>query len=198
MKVNTTSYEYIVNKYKGLVYKLAKRLKTNKSDFDDLVQAGFMGLLTASSKFDFTKNTNFISYASVYIISEMKKENQKISIYKTSDYIRKLKSKVEKLENKSVNEIAEILNTSIENILMVKNLQNNVVSLNDIEEILPSPKIEFIELDLTKEELMLYKMKYVNKLTQFEIGERLNLSQPTVSRKLSELKKKIIDLELYK
>ena len=198
MKVNTTSYEYIVNKYKGLGYKLAKRLKTNKSDFDDLVQAGFMGLLTASSKFDFTKNTNFISYASVYIISEMKKENQKISIYKTSDYIRKLKSKVEKLENKSVNEIAEILNTSVENILMVKNLQNNVVSFNDIEEILPSPKIEFIELDLTKEELMLYKMKYVNKLTQFEIGERLNLSQPTVSRKLSELKKKIIDLELYK
>ena len=198
MKVNTTSCEYIVNKYKGLVYKLAKRLNIGKSEFDDLVQAGYMGLLTASSKFDFTKNTNFINYASIYIISEMKKENQKSSIYKISDYIRKLKSKVDKLENKSVKEIAEILHTSIENVLMVKNLQNDVISLSDIEDSVVSPKIQFLELDLTKEEFMFYKMKYINKLTQVEISERLNISQPTVSRKLNDLKKKIIEEELYK
>ena len=83
MKVNTESCEYIVNKYKNLVYKLARRLNYGNALYEDLVQAGFMGLIYASNKFDFTKNTNFISFASIYIVSEMKKENSKSSIFKT-------------------------------------------------------------------------------------------------------------------
>lgn len=198
MKANSTSCEYIVNKYKYLVYKLAKRLSYGKALYEDLVQAGFMGLIKASNHFDFTKSNNFISYASVYIISEMKKENQKSNVYKISDYLLKLKSKVDKLEGKSVDEISQILKTNVENILICKNLNQEIISFNEIEEFVESPKISFIELTLSKDELLLYKMKYASGLTQKQISERLNISQVTVSRKLKELKDKIIKEELYK
>lgn len=195
MKINTRSCEYIVNKYKNLVYKLARRLNNGKTEFDDLVQAGFMGLINASNNFDFTKSDNFISFAAIYIVSEMKKENQKSSIYKTSDYMQKLERKVNKLDGLSIKEIAETLNTSIENVLLVKSNNQEVVSFNEIEETIPSPKINFLELELTSEELILYKLRIVNKCSQKEISSLLQVSQPSISRKLKELKDKIKSLD---
>mgnify|MGYP003306472061 CR=1 FL=1 len=197
MKVNTSSYEYIVNKYKNLVYKLARRLNLGKVDYDDLVQAGFMGLLAACNNFDFTKNTNFISYATYYIISEIKKENRKSSIYKTSDYIQKLKNKINKYDNLTIEEIARKVNTSVENVMLVKSLNYEVISFNDIEECYPSPRLNFIELILTKEELEVYKLKVINKYSQKEISKTLNISQSTVSRRLKELENKIKKDGLY-
>ena len=196
MKVNTSSYEYIVNKYQDLVYKLARRLDYGKMHFDDLVQAGFMGLLYASNNFDFTKNTNFISYASKYIISEIKKENRKASLYKTSDYFLKLKSKIDKLKDLSIKEIAEKTGTSIENIMLIKSMENDTISLE--EDKYPSPNINFIEIVLSNEELQLYKLRIVNKYSQNEISKILNVSQSTVSRMLKKLQIKIIQEGLYK
>ena len=198
MKVNTSSSEYIVNKYKNLVYKLARRLDYGSASYDDLVQAGFMGLIKACNKFDFTRQTNFISYASIYIISEMKKENKKVSIYKTSDHITKLKAKIDKYQDLTVNEIAKRLNTTVENVMLAQSLGQETISFNDIEDIIPSPRLHFIEIYLTKEEYEIYYLRVINKYSQKEISKVLNISQPSVSRRLKELKEKIIEEELYK
>ena len=152
MKVNTTSSEYIVNKYKNLVYKIARRLDFGIAQFDDLVQAGFMGLIKACNKFDFTKQTNFIRYASIYIVSEMKRENRKVSIYKTSDHITKLKAKIDKIQDQSIYDIAKLVNTTVENVMLAQSINQEVISFNDIEETIPSPRLKFIEIYLTKEE----------------------------------------------
>ena len=198
MKVNTSSSEYIVNKYKNLVYKLARRLDYGSASYDDLVQAGFMGLIKACNKFDFTRQTNFISYASIYIISEIKKENKKVSIYKTSDHITKLKAKIDKYQDQTVNEIAKRVNTTVENVMLAQSLGQETISLNDIEDIIPSPRLNFIEIYLTKEEYEIYYLRVINKYSQKEISKVLNISQPSVSRRLKELKEKIIEEELYK
>lgn len=195
MKVNIASYEFIINKYKNLVYKLARRLDNGKAQFDDLVQAGFMGLLNACNNFDFTKNNDFISYASKYIVSEMKKENRKSNPYKVSDYLLKLKSKVEKLENLSLEEISRITSTSVDNILLAKSIDNEVLEFN--EELYPSPRLKFIELVLTEEELEIYKLRMINKYSQKEISKLLNISQPTVSRLIKRLEIKINQDGLY-
>ena len=198
MKINLNSNEYIVNKYKNLVYKLARRLSLGMAQYEDLVQAGFMGLITASNKFDFTRETNFLSYASVYIVSEMKKENRKCSIYKTSDHILKLQSKINKCDGLTIKEIADKTNTSIENVMLVQSLNQERISFSDIEETYPSPRLQFLELYLSQEEYEMYKLKIVNKYTQKEISKILNISQPNVSRRLKELKNKIIEIDLYK
>lgn len=198
MKVNTTSSEYIVNKYKNLVYKIARRLDFGIAQFDDLVQAGFMGLIKACNKFDFTKQTNFISYASIYIVSEMKRENRKVSIYKTSDHITKLKAKIDKIQDQSIYDIAKLVNTTVENVMLAQSINQEVISFNDIEETIPSPRLKFIEIYLTKEEYEIYHLRVINKYSQKEISKILNISQPSVSRRLKELKNKIIEEELYK
>ena len=164
MKVNLTSYEFIINKYKNLVYKLARRLDYGKASFDDLVQAGFMGLLYSCNKFDFTRNSDFISYSSKYIIIEMKKENGKSTPYKVSDYLLKLKSKVDKLNNLSLQEISQLIGTSVDNVMLAKSLDSEIVEFN--EELYLSPKLKFIELELNKEELQVYKLRIVNKYSQ--------------------------------
>lgn len=195
MKVNLTSYEFIINKYKNLVYKLARRLDYGKASFDDLVQAGFMGLLYACNKFDFTRNSDFISYASKYIISEMKKENGKSTPYKVSDYLLKLKSKVDKLNNLSLQEISQLIGTSVDNVMLAKSLDSEIVEFN--EELYLSPKLKFIELELNKEELQVYKLRIVNKYSQKEISKILNVSQPTVSRMIKRIENKISQEGLY-
>ena len=117
MKNNYKSYDYIVNKYKNLVYYLARRLY-QKSDFDDLVQAGFMGLLKASNNFDFTKSENFKNYASKYIIYEMKKELRNKNLIHVSDYFYKIKNKINKEGVNDILELSEKTNISLENIIL--------------------------------------------------------------------------------
>ena len=57
-------------KNERLVWKYANgyyRYFGNDLDFEDLMQAGFMGLLTAAEKFDFRKDSAFSTYAVVWI-----------------------------------------------------------------------------------------------------------------------------------
>jgi len=81
-KINTTSYEYLVNENRLLVYKIARRFKCSYLEFDDLVQIGFMGLLKAIHHFDINKNVKFSTFATYYIIGAIKDELRKV----TKDY----------------------------------------------------------------------------------------------------------------
>lgn len=76
-KVNVNQSEYLVEKYQLLVYKIARRFKNPNLEFEDLVQAGLMGLFKATLKYDVTKNTKFITFATHYIIGAIKDEMRK-------------------------------------------------------------------------------------------------------------------------
>lgn len=191
MKNNYGSYDYIVDKYKNLVYYLAKRLY-QKNDFDDLVQAGFMGLLKASNNFDFIKSKNFTNYASKYIIFEMKKELKNKNLIRVSDYFDRIRTKINKFQTHDLTKLSELTNVSLENIVLAK---EQYVILDD-EQILQHSNYDdrnFL-LYLTDEELELYSLRINYNLNQKEISEYLHISQSTVSRKLKELKDKITQL----
>lgn len=191
MKNNYGSYDYIVDKYKNLVYYLAKRLY-QKNDFDDLVQAGFMGLLKAANNFDFIKSKNFTNYASKYIIFEMKKELKNKNLIRVSDYFDRIRTKINKFQTNDLTKLSELTNVSLENIVLAK---EQYVILDD-EQILQQSNYDdrnFL-LYLTDEELELYSLRIKHNLNQKEISEYLHISQSTVSRKLKELKDKITQL----
>lgn len=59
----------VLKKYEKFILKLAKMYhKRNPyTDFDDIVQAGWLGLLDGYTKFDETKGTTFLTYATWYI-----------------------------------------------------------------------------------------------------------------------------------
>lgn len=192
MKNNYKSYDYIVNKYKNLVYYLARRLY-QKSDFDDLVQAGFMGLLKASNNFDFTKSENFKNYASKYIIYEMKKELRNKNLIHVSDYFYKIKNKINKEKINDILELSEKTNISLENIILAGE-QKVIFDDEQINNYLDCTNKKFL-VYLSKEEMELYNLRVKNNLNQKEISEYLKVSQSSISRRLEKLKQKINELK---
>lgn len=76
MKLLTEEY---FNNNKGLIIHLVKQLNGGYFD-DDLFQAGSMGLIKASNKYDDSRNVKFSTYATHWIkreiLSEIKKRNK--------------------------------------------------------------------------------------------------------------------------
>ena len=184
--------EEIVDKYQFLVYKLASKMKANYLEYEDLVQIGFMGLLKAIKNYQENENTNFLSYASKYIVYEIKKEIRKSSYYKVSDYLYKLANKINSVESNDIYKIANLTNESIENILFIK--CNNMYTIEKIEDYneIPSKELK-IPIGLTKQEEDVYYMRIVYNYTQKEIGTILNISQSTVSRIIKSICEKLIN-----
>ena len=74
----TASERKMVEKNAGLVYSIAtqKRLKHNLGHavFDDITQAGFLGLMRAAQKFDPTRGNKFSTVAMIWIKSKISHE----------------------------------------------------------------------------------------------------------------------------
>lgn len=186
------NYEDIVDKYQNLVYKLAIRLYNGKTEYDDLVQAGFLGLIKAIDNYDVNVSDKFIAYASKYIIYEMKKEFRKRSYFNVSDYLYKLANKVQKINSNDLNEIAESCNTSIENVLIIKSY--NMYTIEKIEDYNEIPSNDLrLPIGLTLLEEKIYKMRVLYHYSQKEIANSLLISQSSVSKKLKMIGEKLID-----
>ncbi len=200
-----SSYEKLFYDHLYLVEILIKKFKYSYLDRDDLRQAGLMGLFQAALHFDKNKNVLFSTYATYYVIGEIKKEIRNNRLLKLNEKINKIKVLLN--SNNTIEEISnqtgyskELINEALissDRIVYLEdqnNCNNPIVSNNNdfyeqlkqrIEEISQSndKKIERIAF-------ILY-LRYFEKLTQKEIGKRLNLSQSQVSRLLIVGKKMI-------
>lgn len=200
-----SSYEKLFYDHLYLVEILIKKFKYSYLDRDDLRQAGLMGLFQAALHFDKNKNVLFSTYATYYVIGEIKKEIRNNRLLKLNEKINKIKVLLN--SNNTIEEISnqtgyskELINEALissDRIVYLEdqnNCNNPIVSNNNdfyeqlkqrIEEISQSndKKIQRIAF-------VLY-LRYFEKLTQKEIGKRLNLSQSQVSRLLIVGKKLI-------
>lgn len=64
--------EEIVKRNVGLVKSIALRFTHSGEPLDDLIQAGYIGLLNAASNFDLAKDTRFSTYATYLIRGEIR------------------------------------------------------------------------------------------------------------------------------
>lgn len=110
----------------GLVKSCISKFSYQHCDYDDLFQAGCLGLTKAYKKFDDKRGTKFSSYAVPYILGEIKNyfsENRKIKvskiIKKNYSLINKHKETFIKVYNRgpTLKEISEKLGMSIEDII---------------------------------------------------------------------------------
>ncbi|MBE6140805.1 MAG: sigma-70 family RNA polymerase sigma factor [Firmicutes bacterium] len=149
-----------------------KNFKNMSYSIEDLIGYGLIGLVKSIDTYDITKKYKFVTYASKCIYNEI------------LQYIRK--------ENKhlsnSVNIEDKFLEFEInknEEIDFVKDYLENekIMIIKDIIDELP---------DLEKELIYSYYGLNNNPLSQQEIAQKLNISQPHVSRKIKMIIKKII------
>lgn len=57
----------IVENYAALVFSYAKKMCHNPSQYEDIVQEGFIGLVTAIDKFDLSRGCRFLHYANFWV-----------------------------------------------------------------------------------------------------------------------------------
>ena len=198
--------EFIENNL-GLVHSICKRFVGRGIEYDDLYQAGCIGLIKATDAFDETKGFLFSTYAVPVIMGEVRRLFRDGGAVKVSRSIKELYLKITKekqaLEQKlnrepTINELAERLNVPCEEITEALCASQATVSLtfegdNGITETdLPTISCEdeisnrlvldeaFEKLDETERKIMSYR--YYNGLTQSRTAQLLNMSQVQVSR----------------
>ena len=200
----------LFDKYVYLVEKIVNKMNYGYVDKDDLFQAGLIGLYKAIEKYNEknNENNNFISYCSVYIISEIKNELRNNKLIKLNKKIIKIKKYLKDNSNLSFNQISKNLNISIELIYLATIYKDDVVSLNQIindEELVNnvidysvSFNNDYIDIinHLDEFSRLIITLKYYKNYSQEEIAKILNCSQAKISRienkALEKMRKKLM------
>ena len=191
----------------GLVHSICKRFTGRGIEYDDLYQAGCIGLIKATDAFDENRGIMFSTYAVPVIMGEVRRLFRDGGAVKVSRSIKELGIKVAREKNKmeqklcrepSINELAEKLGVSKEEITEAVCANQATVSLtyegeDGIKETdLPSVSTEEeisnrLILDeafkiLNENEVKIMKLRYYNSMTQSKTAEILKMSQVQVSR----------------
>lgn len=191
----------------GLVHSCANRFKGRGVEYDDLFQAGCVGLIKAADNFKADKGFMFSTYAVPVILGEIKRifrDGGAIKIGRTikekSRNISMIKDEISKKSGRepTVKELSEIINISPEETAMLLNASMPVLSLepvdeneNGIEIPVCSPEDEvsdFIALRQVLEELdendrNIIELRYYKGLTQSVTAKLLGMTQVQVSRR---------------
>lgn len=191
----------------GLVHSICKRFSGRGIEYDDLYQAGCIGLIKATDAFDEDRGLMFSTYAVPVIMGEVRRLFRDGGLVKVSRSVKELGFHInkerERLEQKlnrepTVSEIAEALSVSSEEITEAICALQPTVSLtysnedSSGEADIPTMSVEeeitdrlsideaFKILDETERKIM--NLRYFSSLTQSKTAELLNMTQVQVSR----------------
>ena len=144
---------------------------------DDLRQVALMGLFKAVNKYNDEYGVLFSTYASYFIIGEIKRELRNNKLIKTGKKVTKVITLLH--DNYTLKEIKEVTGFADDIIYTGLMYKDNIKSceVESIDLIKSSSNDSFL-----KDLLKVIKLKYVKNLSQKEISEIMNISQASVSR----------------
>ncbi len=204
----------------GLVHTCARRFHGKGIEYDDLFQAGCMGLVKAVDGFDPERGFCFSTYAVPLIIGEMRRLFRDGGSVRVSRSIRELSLKVSRTREEltavldrepTVGEIAQKLERSVEDVSQALGATLPTLSLtregeDDGEQIdLPAESIEEritdrlalqqVLAELEGRDRALIVLRYIRSQTQQKTAEQLGMTQVQVSRRerviLSQMRRKL-------
>ena len=206
--------EILITENLGLVHSCAHRFTGRGIEYEDLYQAGCMGLVKAFDSFDTERGVRFSTYAVPVILGEMRRLFRDGGTVKVSRSLKELSIKtVRERENfllrngrePTISELSEMLSESEENVIEALCAAAPVISLtigedegggqSDIP--VESPEEEITERlsvikavsDLGEKDRMIIKFRYYENKTQTETAKILGMTQVQVSRR----EKKILE-----
>lgn len=191
----------------GLVHSICKRFSGRGIEYDDLYQAGCIGLIKATDAFDEKRGVCFSTYAVPVIMGEVRRLFRDGGAVKVSRSVKELGMKIKRekeiMEQKlrrepTVSELAMELNVSAEDITEAMCAVQPTVSLTKDEDgeigetDLPTLSTEdeisdrllidsaLKNLSETEKQLVIYR--YYNYFTQSKTAELMSMTQVQVSR----------------
>lgn len=209
----------IVEENLGLVHAMARRFMGRGIEYDDLFQAGCMGLVKAIKGFDNTRGVQFSTYAVPVIMGEMRRLFRDDGPIKISRTLKELSLKVSRTKenlNKTlcreptISEIAAVLN--IEPAEAAEALEASYAPMSltlegdsdDVQADIPVECVEESLVDklalsdalghLSTQDRLLIILRYFKNKTQSEAAKELSMTQVQVSRR----EKKILEQLRFK
>ncbi len=202
-----TERDSFIEKNMGLVHSICKRFSGRGIEYDDLFQAGCIGLIKATDAFEEERGLMFSTYAVPVIMGEVRRLFRDGGAVKVSRSVKELalhvNRKREELEQKlnrepSVSEIACELEVTAESVAEAICASQNTVSLTygsddgvkeaDLptvsteEEISDRIIIEEAFVKLTDLEKKIIECRYYRYMTQSKTAKQLNMTQVQISR----------------
>jgi len=204
----------------GLVYSCANRFKGRGVEYEDLVQAGCVGLIKAADNFDKERGFSFSTYAVPVILGEIKRIFRDGGTLKVGRAIKEksrllLKQKEEITvmlgREPTVSELSEKLGIEQTETAMLLNASLPAVSLtiNDNDELQIEIPVESHENEISdllalrqvinsldNRDKAMIEMRYYDGLTQSKTADKLGMTQVQVSRRekiiLEYMRKKLM------
>ncbi|WP_209125112.1 RNA polymerase sigma factor SigB [Alkalihalobacillus sp. BA299] len=216
----------LVEHYKPLVQTLSRKFSRGPEHAEDLFQVGMLGLLGAIRRFDVSVGKSFESFAIPTVIGEIKRyiRDKTWSVHvprRIKELGPKIKKAVDQLTNElqrspKVEEIAELLNVSVEEVLEAMEMGRSYQALSvdrpleadqeggestlldlvgrkekGYEQTDQRMLLEKVFSVLSERERNILQLTYYENLSQKETGERLGISQMHVSRLLRRALQKL-------
>lgn len=197
----------------GLVHLCANKFRNKGIEYDDLYDAGCMGLVKASKAFDFNRGVKFSTYAVPVILGEIKRLFRDGGSIKVSRSLKELSLAINRKREKfllaegrepTVDELCNITGESCETVIEALNVSAPLISLTETSD--DSDNSEFdIPVDppdiSIAEKLSLYQamntldakdkrliyLRYFENKTQTQTAGLLGMSQVQVSRREKKL-----------
>lgn len=213
---NKTKRNAFIEENLGLVRSVCKRFCGRGIEYDDLYQAGCIGLIKAADSFDEERGFCFSTYAVPVIMGEVKRLFRDGGAVKVSRSVKELSLHIsrakEVLEQKlgrepSISEIARELNVSCEDITEALCASQPTLSLtyeasdgikeNDLptvseeEAISDRLTLEQAFYGLNTKERRIVRCRYYKYMTQSETAKFLGMTQVQVSRAEKKILQKL-------
>ena len=209
----------LVEENLGLVYACANRFKGRGAEYEDMFQAGCIGLIKAADNFDAARGFSFSTYAVPVILGEIKrifrdggsvKVGRAIKEKSRAAVKRKEEIAIELGREPTISELAESLGVDAPEAAMLLNASMPAVSLTASEDgeaqldiPVDSPENEvsdFLALrqvleSLDERDRKMIELRYYGGLTQSKTAVKLGMTQVQVSRReklvLEQIRKKL-------
>lgn len=202
----------------GLVYSCANRFKGRGAEYEDLVQAGCVGLIKAADNFDETRGFSFSTYAVPVILGEIKRIFRDSGTVKVGRAVKEKSRTVMKHKEEiavklgrepTLSELSENLGIEQTEVAMLLNASMPAVSLtacddefqldipvdsheNEISDLLA---LRQVVDSLEERDRIMIEMRFYGGLTQAKTANKLGMTQVQVSRRekvvLEQMRKKL-------
>lgn len=207
MVANKEKRELTINQNYGLVHALANRFRGKGLEYDDLFQAGCMGLIKAVDGFDESRGFAFSTYAVPVILGEIKKLFRDGGAIKVSRSIKEKGMKAQRFREKFLaehmreptiselseqlgldsNETVEVLTASQPPLSLTYDSEEGVgeidVAVDNADEMFDRISLHEVLDKLPEQDREIVKLRYFKGLTQAKTAKILGVSQVQVSRK---------------
>ncbi len=192
----------------GLVHACANRFRSRGAEYDDLFQAGCLGLVKAADNFDAGRGFAFSTYAVPVILGEIKRLFRDGGLVKVGRTLKEKSRNAVRVKEElsvslgrepTVSELAEALGVEVSEAAELITLSMPAVSLTatdekgDVQIDIPTPApdealTERLTLQssldtLDEKDRTLIELRYFEGLTQVKTAEKLGMSQVQVSRR---------------